>query len=155
MIPPSRIVAVVGLASALVLVSWGAAPASETPTGPEVLSRTLAYHDPDGDWMAQRVTLRIETGYADGKTRIRLATVDYATADYHDRVERDGHVLEQKIRGNDCELLVDGSTEVDDVTLAGLGLSCERARQLRDYVSYLWGLPMKLRDPGTRVAETV
>ncbi len=27
----------------------------------------------------------------------------------------------------------------------------ERARMYRDYLSYLWGLPMKLRDPGTRV----
>ena len=36
------------------------------PSGPELLEKTLGYHDPDGTWMSQRVSLVIETGYADG-----------------------------------------------------------------------------------------
>jgi hypothetical protein len=125
------------------------------PSGPALLAKTLAYHDPDGSWMDQCVELSIETGYADGRTLLRVASADYATAAYHDRVEIDGRVLEQEVRGDDCRFLVDGSEENDAALLEELGLSCEGARRRRNYVSYLWGLPMKLEDPGAHVAEEV
>ncbi len=33
--------------------------------------------------------------------------------------------------------------------------SCDRATRLRNYYLYLWGLPMKLKDPGTILNPTV
>lgn len=132
-----------------------AATASELPSGPDLLKKTLAYHDPEGTWMRQSVELRIETGYADGRSRVRLSTVDYVTAAYRERTEEDGRVLEQELRDGVCRFWVDGTATADSTVLQELGLRCERTRQLRDYVSYLWGLPMKLQDLGTHVAETV
>lgn len=137
------------------LLLLGTAPDGALPSGPTLLAKTLGYHDPDGSWMGQRVELRIETGYADGTTRVRLATVDYGTANYHDRVEDNGRVLEQEVHGDSCRFSVNGSEEVDATLLDELGLSCDAARRRRNYISYLWGLPMKLRDPGAHIAEEV
>jgi hypothetical protein len=105
--------------------------------------------------MTQTVELRIETGYADGSTRMRLATLDYANATFLDRTEKDDRVLEQELRGGECRFFVDGVEETDAALLEELGLSCDRAHMMRDYLSYLWGLPMKLHDPGTRLADEV
>jgi hypothetical protein len=135
----ATLVAIVGSATAVV--------------GQSLFARTLDYHDPDGTWMNQTVELRIETGYADGSSRVRLATLDYATADYTDRSEKDGRVLQQQVVGEECRFFVDGAEETDAAVLEELGLGCERARMLRNYVSYLWGLPMKLRDRGARIAD--
>jgi hypothetical protein len=139
--------------SLLLLAATTQVPALQS--GPALLAKTIAYHDPDGSWMEQRVEFSIETGYADGRTLVRLATVDYASAAYRDRVEEGGRVLEQEVRGDSCRLSVDGSEEADAALLDELGLSCESARRRRDYVSYLWGLPMKLKDPGAHVADEV
>lgn len=143
------------LPSLFLLAILATAGAAELPTGAELLEKTLAYHDPDGSWMSQRVELQIETGYADGRTRVRLARIDYGSADYSDRVEQDGHVLEQEIIGDECHLRLDGETDFDPALAEELRFSCDGARMYRDYVSYLWGLPMKFHDPGAIVGEAV
>jgi len=140
---------------ALVYLMVAAAGSPDLPSGPELLEKTLAYHDPDGSWMDQRVELQIETGYADGRKRLRVATVDYVGSDYRDRVEQEGHVLEQEIRGGECLLLLDGSSEFDAAMAEELNFNCERTEMYRNYISYLWGLPMKFGDAGARIADTV
>ena len=137
----------------LVLTFLVATAAAETPNGMSLLERTTSYHDPDSSWMAQTVELRIETGYADGSTRTRLATLDYASAAFMDRTEKDGRVLEQELLAEECRFFVDGVEESDAAVLEELGLGCDRAHMMRNYLSYLWGLPMKLTDPGTRVDD--
>lgn len=130
------------------------------PTGPELLERTLAYHDPDGDWMQQRVALVIETGYADGRTRTRECEIDFASADYRSvREEKERRIVTEVAGNGDCNFQVDGNADIGPATAAEFGLDCDRAKNMRDYLSYLWGLPMKLRDAGTvlrpEVVETV
>ena len=129
------------------------AAAAEPPPGPALLDQSINYHDPDSTWMGQTVELRIETGYADGSARMRLATLDYANSTFLDRTEKDGRVLVQELRGGECRFLVDGVEESDAALLEELGLSCDRTHMMRNYLSYLWGLPMKLHDPGTRVGD--
>ena len=50
-----------------------------------------------------------------------------------------------------CEMTLDGRKDVTDEERRQHGIECDRLRRLRDYYVYLWGLPMKLRDPGTRL----
>lgn len=119
--------------------------------GASILSKTQAYHDPEGTWMHRGVELRIETGYADGRTSVRLARVDNRNAHYEDRFERDGKAIEQFVEGDECRFVVDGVPISDSGNLEELELSCDDAKRRRDYISYLWGLPMKLSDPGTRI----
>ena len=50
------------------------------------------------------------------------------------------------------DVTLDGkpAAEVDAETRKNRRLDCAGLVRMRDYYTYLWGLPMKLRDPGTR-----
>jgi hypothetical protein len=48
-----------------------------------------------------------------------------------------------------------GKDEFSDAIAAEHRLTCDRAKMYRDYYSYLYGLPMKLHDPGTRLSPEV
>ena len=46
-------------------------------------------------------------------------------------------------------MTLDGRSEVTEEEKKTHRLSCERLTTMANYYTYLWGLPMKLRDPGT------
>ena len=48
-----------------------------------------------------------------------------------------------------CILKIDGKAIISEKDRATYNISCERAKKMRDYYTYLYGLPMKLKDPGT------
>ena len=60
---------------------------------------------------------------------------------------------EVRIRGDRIEATLDGSKEFTEQEAHDFRLTPERARSMRNYYTYLWGLPMKLRDPGTRISQ--
>ena len=50
-----------------------------------------------------------------------------------------------------CILKVDGINITSENDRASHNLSCKQAKKMKDYYTYLYGLPMKLKDPGTIV----
>ena len=115
----------------------------------------IARHNPRGDWMTSTITMLIETRFPDGKTRRRDIAIDFATARYEERFTANGHQVEVRLDESNCRLTVDGTRDVSPEVLAEIKYDCARARMFRDYHSYLWGLPMKLRDPGTIITPQV
>jgi len=135
------------LAALLVLVSF--AGAEELPPAPELLQRSIAYHDPDGLLMQSAVRLTIEGSNADGTTQQRVCEIDYR--DYSFRMVQtmsDGTVLERFTRDGACGGTLDGAEPTPEQVVEHR-LDCDRAKMYRDYISYLWALPMKLQDEGT------
>ncbi len=53
------------------------------------------------------------------------------------------------------EIRPNGSAEISDDLRERYRLSCEGIEWWRDYYGYLYGLPAKLQDPGTRLAADV
>ena len=45
--------------------------------------------------------------------------------------------------------------EIDDDAAQDKGMSCDRAQLYKNYYTYLYGLPMKLKDPGTNISYPV
>ena len=125
-------------------------PAGPPSTAPELVDAAIAYHDPNGQWPSFRHTLVIEQSRPDGSVR---------TADIHMDVERGGYRYEEDtangplvkgIDGRDCFATVGGVPPTAEQVEA-LRLDCRGIERMRDYYLYLWGLPMKLRDPGTNI----
>ncbi len=139
---------------AVLLAANATAMAQEDLNGPVVLQRALAYHDPQGNFMQQRMQLTLQTGYADGRTRVRTSRVDFATTEYSDWLEVDGARVAQMVNQGECQFQINGHSATDEEKEEH-NLTCDRAKTTRDYVSYLWGLPMKLQDPGTIVDPVV
>lgn len=126
-------------------------PAPEEPkeSPRELVERSIAYHDPGGVWESAAVELRLvesRPDRPDRTTEIRMdagsgrVSVARETGDGATRFETAGDTIVARE--------VDGETDLDEEAFAEHGLSEEGVLRLRNYYLYLWGLPMKLRDPG-------
>ena len=125
--------------------------AEEAPAASEVLERSIAYHDPDGLWNRSRFRLEIRETRPDGGERKTRVQFDNSQNAFEILTQREGRVIEGLLADDDCVQTLDGSLEFSDEEREKFRLTCERLQWIRDYYTYLWGLPMKLRDPGTRL----
>ena len=107
---------------------YAASPAAET-----VLIRAITYHDPDGGWPTLHATFHFDESRPDG--RATQSTMELDNARSFMRVDMGGKESFE-ISGVACVIL---SGDKDE----------QRGLMIRNYFLYLWGLPMKLLDPGT------
>ncbi len=131
------------------IVLW-AIPAGAQPAPAEVLERSIAYHDPEGRFLTRPHRLSFLETRPDGPDRQTEALID-VTGERFELVRRGEVEIAGVMGGGRCAMTLDGRSEVSDEEREKHRLSCERLTLLRDYYTYLWGLPMKLRDPGTRL----
>jgi hypothetical protein len=141
----------------LALLSTSTAPvwAADLPSGPELLDRSIRFHDPDGIWETTALEFRFDETRPDGGVRETVIAVDPNREMFSWASERNGRAVAGRLARGDCEASLDGSTEFSAEEAETYRLSCERIAWTRDYYTYLWGLPMKLRDPGTRLDDVV
>ncbi|MCP4203005.1 MAG: hypothetical protein GY769_13870 [bacterium] len=119
------------------------------------MAASIAVHDPEGVWSSTALELTIEETRPEGPARTTEVGIDIAGERFSWSTTRDGHRLAGGLDGKSCELLLDGRTNITDGERDEHRLTCERLRWIRNYYTYLWGLPMKLRDAGTHLAEEV
>ena len=131
------------------------APGSADADSEELLARSIAYHDPEVLWGQEPQQLSFDEIRPDGSTRKTRVLID----PHHERFEwwsqRGEDLLEGSLVGDECTVALNGSTEIPDAKREEHRLDCDRVVLYRDYYIYLWGLPMKLRDPGTRLDPKV
>lgn len=125
-------------------------PAGSPSTGPELVDAAIAYHDPNGQWPSFRHTLVIEQSRPDGSVRTADIRMDIRRGGYRYEEDTAGGLLVKGIDGQDCFATVGGQPPTAEQVEA-LRLDCPGIERMRDYYLYLWGLPMKLRDPGTNI----
>jgi hypothetical protein len=117
----------------------------------EVLDRAIAYHDPGSIWDRFRLRLQIRETRPDGAQRLTRVELDSPRDSFEVLTRRDQTTIEGLLAGEDCLLTLDGSLEFTEEQRDEYRLTCDHLRWQRNYYTYLWGLPMKLRDPGTRI----
>ncbi|MEO0901711.1 MAG: DUF6503 family protein, partial [Bacteroidota bacterium] len=70
-------------------------------------------------------------------------------------VEKDGVQYAYQFEKKNCTTSLNGSNEVSEDDRKKYRLTCERGSMMRNYYTYLYGLPMKLKDPGTNLDSKV
>ena len=120
-----------------------------------VLAHSIAYHDPAGRWVRDSHALRVLEERPDGTARYSRLRLFPGGADFFlEQTDGSGqHSLER--RSDSYSFRWNGQAPVPDSVRQRRHLTPEATDRLRDYYTYLWGLPMKLRDPGTLVDPTV
>jgi hypothetical protein len=125
--------------------------AQQAPGSAELLEQAIAYHDPYGLWNNSRFRLEIrETGPGGDEHHTRIQ-FDNSRNSFEILTQQDGRVIEGLMADDECVLTLDGSLEFSEEEREKYRLTCERLAWRRNYYTYLWGLPLKLRDPGTRL----
>lgn len=122
---------------------------SQEPSPTQLLDKAIAYHDPNQLWDVFEGKLFITLAYADGKERQSEIEIDQPNEYFKSTSFKDDTVLEYIVKKKDCTLKLNGETSISDGDAQTYRLTCDQALKMKDYYTYLYGLPMKLRDPGT------
>ncbi|OGX82936.1 DUF6503 family protein [Hymenobacter glacialis] len=127
------------------------APAPATLTGPQVVQRSIAYHDPQGRWPALRQRLHFTTTNATGKESRFEVELDNPGGYFCYISHPEGHeVIKAVVNGQEV-LLLDGRADLTEAERKQYRLAPGIGNFMRNYYTYLYGLPMKLQDAGTQI----
>lgn len=120
-----------------------------------LLARSIRYHDPTGNWGGRPHLLPLAESRPDGTVRHSRITLYPDSDDFDLQQTRGRDKIQLRYLNGTYSFSHQGRTDIRDEDRDRLNLTPERTRLLRDYYTYLFGLPMKLRDPGTRLQPTV
>ncbi|MEN2283005.1 DUF6503 family protein [Algoriphagus sp. SE2] len=112
----------------------------ETPkTGQALVENSIKYHDPKGKWRELKATFVLKDSLPPGR---ESRTYEFALDNSKSKMSYSIEGLKYEV-WNDSLVKIHG--EIDK----------ERALRMRNYYTYLWGLPMKLKDPGTIIDDEI
>ncbi|MCM4171792.1 hypothetical protein DHD32_09880 [Arenibacter sp. TNZ] len=139
------------------LITFGCTACSigQNITGMELLEKAIAYHDPKGNWNSFKGDFTVTMKSPKGDNRISQIAINLPASYFKLITNKEGNTLEQTVDKGDCILRLNGSANISDTDRATHNISCERSKKMKDYYTYLYGLPMKLRDPGTIIESNV
>jgi len=121
-------------------------------TGKELLEKSIAYHDPDGNWSTFKGNLMVTMESPNKPNRDSDITIDIPNEYFSVKATTSGKTTEYVVDKGNCSILYNGETPSEEIKKKN-NLSCERANLYKNYYTYLYGLPMKLNDPGTIIHE--
>jgi hypothetical protein len=118
-------------------------------SGDALLNKAIDYHDPTGSWTSFKGELDITMSTPDGKERKSDIIINLPKAYFQVTSTKEGVTLKQTLNKEKCDLMLNGSSTISEDDKDKYRLTCERANMYKNYYTYLYGLPMKLKDPGT------
>jgi len=124
-------------------------------TGNELLAKAIQYHDPNGHWETFSDTLTVTMKTPKNPDRVSTIHINLPKEYFYVKATRAEKTTEYTIEKNDCKIAFNGSTELSEAVKKEHNLSCERANLYKNYYTYLYGLPMKLKDEGTIIHPKV
>jgi len=112
---------------------------SDQLSGPELIQKSIEFHDPNQVWPKLKATFKF-TDSLPAPRESRSYSVSF-----------ENNLSKMVYRNPDLNYIVwNDSVEVFEGEIEN-----ERAIRMRNYYTYLWGLPMKLDDPGTKIDQEV
>ena len=121
----------------------------------QLLDKTIAFHDPNGNWKTFDGDFKVLMKSPNSSDRLSTITLDIPERQFHLLVEKDGVSYTYAFDKGNCTTTLNGSAEISDEDRKTYRLTCDRGETMKNYYTYLYGLPMKLKDPGTLLDEKV
>jgi len=114
-----------------------------------LLARAIRYHDPENQWGRKSHLLQLAESRPDNSVRHTRLTLYPHTADFDMQQTRGRDKVQMRYLGGTYAFSLNGNMDVSEEKREKLRMTEDRTRSMRDYYTYLFGLPMKLRDQGT------
>lgn len=124
-------------------------------TGTQLLEHAIAYHDPENNWSSFKGKMLIEMENPKSSPRSTVIEMKLPNNYFKSTVKKDNYTIESELDNGECTLKLNGSTSIFPKIKDSLNISCDRAKMMKNYYTYLYGLPMKLKDPGTIINNNV
>lgn len=139
----------------LITILYSTVTISQNITGKELLDKAIAYHDPNNNWATFNGDLHITMKTPNSANRDSNITINLPEEYFYIKAKSDTITTEYTVTKDNCKMALNGSTDISEADIKLHRLSCDRANLYKNYYTYLYGLPMKLKDPGTNIHETV
>lgn len=117
-------------------------------TADELLEKAIAYHDPANNWPSFNGKLNIVMETPDNPNRVSEISIDLPGEYFFLKAKRDTVETQYELDQSRCKTSIIDSTDARRTP-------CETAKLYKNYYTYLYGLPMKLKDPGTIIDPKV
>ena len=124
-------------------------------SGNELLNKAIAYHDPSNNYDTFKNTLVITTQTPDGKERRSTMKIDATAQNFELKTARNDKEVVYQITNDSVQFTLDGKSTFTDEEAKAYNLTKARAIFMKNYYTYLYGLPMKLKDSGTIINPIV
>jgi len=128
---------------------------SQTLSGTELLDKAIKYHDPQNLWESFSGQFQVTMETTDKSDRKTEISIDLPNEYFYSKAVRNSISIEFSVDKEECNILFNGSPDFSEEIAKEHRLSCDRAKMYRNYYTYLYGLPMKLKDPGAIIHEKV
>jgi len=113
-----------------------------------LLDQSITFHDPDNNWPTFKSVLNFTVERPEKADSKRTIKIDNGTQHFSFEAPFDDGVLIYEVNGNQGTAKWNSSHEIPVDKAEKYRISAERAVMYRDYYTYLYGMPMKLKDPG-------
>ena len=128
---------------------------SQELTGNQLLEKAIKFHDPNGNWETFKGELFVTMETPKGTPRKSKININLPEEYFYVKAIKDTIVTEYTINKSDCIMALNGDKNPSEATKKKHSLSCERANLYKNYYTYLYGLPMKLKDEGTIIHQKI
>lgn len=119
-----------------------------------VLQKTLAYHDPENNWPRLKTRLYLSSTDTTGVANTFEIEMDNATGYFCHISRPEGKEVVQGMANGRSFYLLEGKSEISAADRKKYNLTPEALQWVHSFYGFLYGLPMKLTDAGTKVAVT-
>ncbi len=123
-------------------------------TGPQLLEKAIKYYDPEGKWETFQGSFHITMETPNKPNRDSEIKIDLPNQYFYVKATQGKNTTEYTVDKGKCTIQFNGKTPSEEEKKKN-NLSCDRANLYKNYYSYLYGLPMKLKDPGTIIDQQV
>lgn len=115
----------------------------------QLLEKSINYHDPQAKWDQFKAGFVVTSESPKRPLRKSKIELDFLNSYFNLEVNQDGNTLTSTLDKGDCTLKLNGKEDISEAERKKYRLDCDRAVFYKNYYTYLYGLPMKLKDPGT------
>ena len=122
---------------------------SQEISGKELLKNAINFHDPMKNWIYFNGSFIVKMITPDQKIRESFIEIDLQNELFNMSVKKDQNKTLTVLNKSDCKIIFNGSERFSKEDKEKHRLTCENAFKMKNYYTYLYGLPMKLNDPGT------
>ncbi|KQC30440.1 DUF6503 family protein [Flagellimonas eckloniae] len=139
----------------ILILFWGTVFYAQDISAEELLNKSITFHNPNQKWESFNGSFTVLMNTPKSSDRLSTIKIDLLKEQFSLSVEKDSTTYSYLFNKEKCTIRLNGSTEISETDRKKHRLSCERGKMMQNYYTYLYGLPMKLKDPGTILDDTV
>ena len=119
-----------------------------------LLDKSIHYHDPKNNWPRFADSLFVVQESPGKAVRNTRMYINQKKSLFSHSQYRNDTLFTRIISDNECSYRMN-EVDISVPEAEKLNLTCDRSKMLRNYYTFLYGLPMKLNDPGTLIDPEV